>query len=334
MLSGHERAITTVIYNAPDGDLIFSCSKDHIINVWFSHNGERLGTFNGHNGTIWTVDCDSTSTFLVSGSADNTMKLWRISTGELLYTWEFPTAIKRVMFSEDDSKIVMVTEKRMGYEGTVRVFAINREEGNEKKQAREPEIIITPTESKATVAAWSYLDRYIVTGHENGKVAIFDPKSGEQLESNQVHEATISDLQMSPDGTWFTTASKDKTAKIIALEGLSVLKSFSAEVPINSASVIPGKPYLIMGGGQEAMNVTTTSARQGGFEIRLCHKIFEEEITRIKGGFGPCNSLAVHPKGTGYALGGEDGYVRLHHFDPEFWTQKPYGTADADVDNS
>lgn len=109
------------------------------------------------------------------------MKLWRIATGELLYTWEFPTAIKRVMFSEDDSKIVMVTEKRMGYEGTVRVFSVNSEEGQEKKQNREPEIIITPTESKATVAAWSYLDRYIVTGHENGKVALFDPKSGEEV---------------------------------------------------------------------------------------------------------------------------------------------------------
>lgn len=28
--------------------------------------------------------------------------------------------------------------------------------------------------------------------------------------------------------------------------------------------------------------------------------------------------VAVHPAGTGYASGGEDGYVRVHHFD------KPY----------
>ena len=39
-------------------DLLFSCSKDHVINAWHSHNGERLGTYDGHNGTVWTIDVD------------------------------------------------------------------------------------------------------------------------------------------------------------------------------------------------------------------------------------------------------------------------------------
>lgn len=53
---------TEIKYNA-EGDLLFSCSKDHVINAWHSHNGERLGTYDGHNGTVWTidVDCESTS---------------------------------------------------------------------------------------------------------------------------------------------------------------------------------------------------------------------------------------------------------------------------------
>ena len=33
-----------------DGDLLFSVSKDQQICVWFSHNGERLGTYKGHQG--------------------------------------------------------------------------------------------------------------------------------------------------------------------------------------------------------------------------------------------------------------------------------------------
>lgn len=55
--SGHERSLTQIKFNR-EGDLLFSCSKDHIINVWYSHNGERLGTYDGHNGTVWTVDVD------------------------------------------------------------------------------------------------------------------------------------------------------------------------------------------------------------------------------------------------------------------------------------
>ena len=35
--------------------------------------------------------------------------------------------------------------------------------------------------------------------------------------------------------------------------------------------------------------------------------------------------IAVHPKGKGYSIGGEDGYVRVHHFDDDFFTAKPYG---------
>jgi hypothetical protein len=45
---------------------------------------------------------------------------------------EFPTAIKRVSWSEDDTKIALVTEQRMGHQGAVRVFEINRDGGPRK----------------------------------------------------------------------------------------------------------------------------------------------------------------------------------------------------------
>ena len=76
---------------------------------------------------------------------------------------------------------------------------------------------------------------------------------------------------------------------------------------------------VILGGGQEARDVTTTQARQGKFEARFYHKIFEDEVGRVRGHFGPLNTIAVHPKGTGYASGGEDGYVRVHKFDPGYF---------------
>ena len=56
------------------------------------------------------------------------MKLWNVKTGECLYTWEFPTAVKRVAWSEDDQRVLAVTEKRMGFPGGVSVFAINRDD--------------------------------------------------------------------------------------------------------------------------------------------------------------------------------------------------------------
>ena len=54
MMHGHERSITQIKYNR-EGDLLFSSAKDHHPNVWYSLNGERLGTFEGHQGAVWLV---------------------------------------------------------------------------------------------------------------------------------------------------------------------------------------------------------------------------------------------------------------------------------------
>lgn len=234
-------------------------------------------------------------------------------------TWDFPTAVKRVEFSEDGTQLLAVTEKRMGHLGTIVVFDITVDINAE--QTREPSLRIVCEESKATVAGWSYLSRYIIAGHEDGSVSQYDGKTGEQLYSVQAHDADlqINDIQWAPDRTYFITAAKDKTAKLISAKTLDTLKTYPTDTPLNSASITPKKDFVLLGGGQAAMDVTTTSSRQGKFEARFYHKVFEDEIGRVKGHFGPLNTVAAHPHGAGYASGGEDGYVRVHHFDKSYF---------------
>lgn len=197
-----------------DGDLLFSTAKDQHICAWFSHNGERLGTYHGHQGAIWTVDVDPSSTFIASGAADNTVRLWDIKSGKCLKTWDFNTAVKRVEFNEDGSQLLAVTEKRMGFLGTIVVLDIKHDVDAE--QSDERALTITCEDSKATVAGWSYLSKYIIAGHEDGTVSQYDAKTGEQLDNREVHEVDmpITDLQWAPDRTYFITASKDKSAKV------------------------------------------------------------------------------------------------------------------------
>jgi len=318
LLSGHERALTQVKYNR-DGDLIFSTAKDQHICAWFAHNGERLGTYHGHQGAIWTVDVDPTSTILASGSADNTIRLWDVKSGKCLKTWDFPTAVKRVEFNEDGTKLLGVTEKRMGHLGTIVVLDINVDV--EAEQSDEKSLTIVCDESKATVAGWSYLSKYIIAGHEDGSISQYDAKTGDLLYNVPIHELNqpVVDLQWSQDRTYCITASKDKTSKLIAAKDLNVLKTYVADTPLNSAAMTYKKDFVILGGGQAAMDVTTTSARQGKFEARFYHKIFEEEIGRVRGHFGPLNTVATDPTGKGYCSGGEDGYVRVHQFDKGYF---------------
>lgn len=173
LLSGHTRALTQVKFSR-DGDLIFSVAKDQIICAWYASNGERLGTYNGHIGAIWTVDVDPTTTFLASGSADNTIRLWEVATGKLLKTWEFGTAIKRVEFSADGRQLLGVTERRMGHLSTIIVYDINQDPAGEQPDEQSLRIVVDG--GKATVAGFSYGAKYILSGHEDGTVCQWDAK--------------------------------------------------------------------------------------------------------------------------------------------------------------
>ena len=76
---------------------------------------------------------------------------------------------------------------------------------------------------------------------------------------------------------------------------------------------------VVVGGGQSADKVTTTAGRAGKFQAVFFHKIYETEVGSVRGHFGPINSLMFNPDGRSFTSGGEDGYVRIHHFDPEYF---------------
>lgn len=166
---------------------------------------------------------------------------------------------------------------------------------------------------------WANLDNNIITGHENGMISIFDLRTGKELNSVRDHTSVINDMQLSKDGTMFVTASKDTSAKLFDSESLVCLKTYKTEKPVNSASISPILEHVVLGGGQDAMEVTTTSTQAGKFDSRFYHLIYEEEFARVKGHFGPINSLSFHPDGHSYATGGEDGFVRLQSFDQSYY---------------
>jgi translation initiation factor 3 subunit I len=114
------------------------------------------------------------------------MRLWEVKTGKLLKTWDFPTSIKRVEFSADGKLLLGVTEKRSGHLGTIVVYEINPDP--EAEQTDEQALRIVCEDSKPTVAGFSYMAYYIISGHEDGTVSQWDAKTGELLYNTQVHE--------------------------------------------------------------------------------------------------------------------------------------------------
>lgn len=325
MLVGHERPLTQVKYNK-EGDLVFTCSKDNVASVWFSINGERLGTLEGHTGSIWSIDVDQFTQCCVTGSADYSIKVWTVCDGKNVYTWKSPVPVKRVEFSPCGNFVLAILDDVMKYPGSINIYEVKRDPETHEiiEFIEEPVHSITTQEglSAVTVAGWSTEGKFILAGHKDGKVSKYNTQTYEFVNAIELHKSNVSDIQFSPDRSYFITSSRDSHAYIVDVATLNVLKEYEADCPLNSACVTPLKEFVILGGGQAARDVTTTSAREGKFEARFYHKIFEEEIGRVKGHFGPLNCVAVNPQGTSYTSGSEDGFVRIHHFEKSYYDFK------------
>jgi len=317
LLHGHERSITQIKYNR-EGDLLFSSSKDQKPTVWFSVNGERLGTYNGHQGAVWCLDPSWDCRYLLTGSADNSAKIWDIETGTSLKTLGTNSPVRSCGFSYSGKQLMYSTDKSMGQQCEVMFYDVNDLLTGDGGVAT-PYLTIPINESKVTSTLWGPLDDYILTGHDNGAVCKWDAKTGEKLQTMKEHTDKVNDLQKSSDEMMFVTASKDNLSRLVDMETFQILKTYKTDRPVNSATISPIREQVITGGGQEAMDVTTSSSRVGKFDAKFFHMIFEEEIGRVKGHFGPINTLAFHPDGKSYSSGGEDGYIRSHVFDKSYY---------------
>lgn len=315
MLHGHERAVTQIKYNR-EGDLLFSCAKDSTPNVWHSLNGERLGSLKGHGGAVWGIDVTWDSTQVITGSADNSCRIWDTETGKQLHELETKSAVRTCGWSFSGNLAMFSTDKAMSQECEICIYDVR---DNYQMTNKEPYLLIPVPKAKVTAAVWGHLDDMLITGHESGDLIQWDVTCGDMLRVVGEHKKQINDIQMNANQTAIIAASKDCTAKMFDTATLDIIKTFKTERPVNSASMSPLKPHVVLGGGQEAMDVTTTSTRIGKFNARFFHSIFEEEFGSVKGHFGPINTVAFTPDGKGYSSGGEDGYVRIHEFDQQYF---------------
>jgi len=295
-----------VQYNR-EGDLLFSCAKSAQPAVWFPENGERLGTFKGHNGAVWSLDLNRLTTRLLTGSADATAKLFDVQTGKEIHSWAHRVIVRWVSLSESESLFLTVSDAVMGHPATIWVYDPRAQ--NPIREIRNPN-----QGGKYFQAKWGPFDNNIYATCDDGSVTVYDFETGNQTMQAKHHRKPPVSLSFSEDKTHFITASHDYTAKLYDTKTLENLKTFETERPVNAAALSPINDLVLLAGGQQASQVTTTRQDTAQFRLRFFHKIYQNEIATLVGHFGPVNSVAFAPDGC-FASGGEDGYVRVHNLE-------------------
>merc|ERR1712127_222051 len=268
-------------------------------------------------------------------------RLWDCETGEVLKIFCHRGPVRGAAWADGADSFATISDPFIDHNALISVYDVPKNEDPET-YAETPRLEIDLPKSldgkkiNPTNIVWLNLNEALFVTFDNGAIRLYDPVTGEELDEFFPHEKKINKVSFNQDKTLFITSSDDFTSKLYDVVDLRHLKTYQTDRPVNDAVMSETKDHILLGGGQDAMSVTTTAGKVGKFETRFFHLVYEEEFGCVKGHFGPINALAINPNGRNYASGAEDGYIRLHHFDKSYLDMKdpvPEGPVDGEDDD-
>lgn len=263
---------------APDGNRVVTVGGNGA-RVWEVATGEEGMSFTPHS-SVAAASYSHDGTMLITGSWDNSAKIWDAATGKAIRKLEdgHVGAVNDVCFSPDDKFILTA-----GSDGTivlwkssdgtqVRKFkghtdAVNSAEfspdgmqfvsGSSDKTARVWDIETGKTTGVISGHQWAVLNaeysadgKRIVTGSDDATARIWDATTLQPTLPSPLsgHTAGITSVAFSPDGGRVMTASKDFTAKLWdANTGKEILTLTGHSREVTSVAFSPNGRYVVTG---------------------------------------------------------------------------------------
>jgi WD40 repeat protein len=234
-LSGHSREVS-VMALSPDGETLASGSWDHTIRLWDvstalntgMDSGQQIGeTLAGHGDTVTGVAFSPDGQTLASGSWDNTIRLWDISTvldtgvgtvqqiGEpLVARKDALDPVNSLAFSPDGKTLVSGSSVT----GAIRVWDVSTMLAT---GAGGGDLIgaLVGHEFNVNCFAFSPDGKTLASGSSDGTVRLWDMESGQQIgEALTGHESGVNSVAFSLDGKTLASGSQDKTIRLWNVE--------------------------------------------------------------------------------------------------------------------
>ena len=234
--------------------------------LWSLENGQELLTLTGHTAPVRSLAFSADGKRLLTGSRDDTVRLWDTATGRALWTWKIAGGVRAVTFLPDGSPLVATGEELTLHIGDVRT---GREQGSARLGVRVSclafaadgrRLITGSTDGRAhiweiaggrqvwefhghsaavTAVAFSPDGSQAVTAGAELTLRFWDTGSGRDLRVLRGHEQPVESLAFSPDGRRLLTASRDRTAKLWDLASGQELNTFRGH-----ADVLTGAGFL------------------------------------------------------------------------------------------
>jgi translation initiation factor 3 subunit I len=318
-----------------DGKFIYTSSKDKVVLCW--SRAERLlkatCTYGGHEGAVWAVDVSAqTPAILASGSADGKVLFWptegrgsstRSGVIEACGSLAHGGIVKALRWCPfDKNKFVTCADKL----GSI-PFHIAVWEADANGRGAKNVIKMLELPAKANAVQWGDgAKKKIFSAHENGYVAVWGADDGKLLKTLKLHAQPVTGICLASDGITLLSASRDRTACVVDVSTPTAptLRTYKTDRPLNAVAVTPTfnpkeddeaskkNGAVLLGGGQDEMQVTQTKVVEGEFEA-LIYSNEGERWGSGKGHFGPVHAIRTVPgKQDMFATGAEDGCLYVH----------------------
>ena len=189
-----------------DGKMILSGAEVlrtslHAILIWEESTGKRLKTLRPHDDQILSVCFSPNDKYILSGSADKTVKLWDAASSRCLRTFEGHTGKVRHVCFNDDGEMALSTSS----DKTVRVWEISTGKCLQVLEGHQDQV---------TSAAFVQGKNRILSTSKDKTLKMWDAKTGKCLETFQGHTHTVTDVISHPESNLALSGSLDGTLRL------------------------------------------------------------------------------------------------------------------------
>ncbi|KAI0728948.1 hypothetical protein C8Q72DRAFT_778814 [Fomitopsis betulina] len=112
--SSGPKASIYAITTDPYGSIVASGSPERVIRMWDPRSGKRVGKLVGHTDNIRAMLLSEDAKYLLTGSADASVKLWSLSSQRCLHTFTHHTDSVWSLFSQHPSLEIFYSGDRSG----------------------------------------------------------------------------------------------------------------------------------------------------------------------------------------------------------------------------
>jgi WD40 repeat protein len=297
-LKGHEGAAGAVAFNS-DGSLVASAGQDGKVCVWNVGDGKLVRTIKAHEGAATCVAFHENK--LASGGYDRRVRLWDMTDGRELVSFQYGNTVACVAFSSDGKMLAVGATSHSGgaptpgkpVERRIIDVATSKELHRLDAEHDAYDLAFTQDASQLVIAATPNLEFWNAhTGELLKEVGV------DEVRDNNLEFQPTAALALSRTNEFFVTASRDQLVRIRRFGDAEPTTTYRGHTgALMTVALSPDERVIASAGADNAIIL---------WDIET-----GEEIRRLRGHEKGIMCIRFSPDGLRLASASNDGTVKI-----------------------